>query len=419
MKFSTALRQYSRRRIEKIKNVDIVVGIPSYNNDSTISNVVKTVSKGLSRYFPDSKALIMVGDGGSTDDTREETLSVQVEPWIEKLVTIYRGIPGKGSALRAIFEAAEHLGARICVVCDADIRSITPEWIRNLIMPIYEEDYQFVVPYYERYKYDGTITNNIVYNLTRTLYGLRVRQPIGGDFAFSRKAIKFYNDQEVWETDVAKFGIDIWLTTTAIVQGFRICQTRLGTKIHDVKDPSESLGPMFQQVVTTLFVLMEQNYEYWKDIKESKPVPILGEVAHTKPEVFDINLDNLVEYFKTGFNHFGALWENILEKENFEKLKEIAAFNTDNFSFPTELWCKILYDIAVTFHNWKRNRVKLINMMTPLYFARIAGFVNKTKDMTNEEAEEVVEEQAEKFENTKDYLLQKWSERGEEEINQS
>jgi hypothetical protein len=34
--------------------------------------------------------------------------------------------------------------------------------------------------------------------------------------------------------------------------------------------------------------------------------------------------------------------------------------------------------------------------------------------MTNEEAEQVVEEQAEKFENAKDYLLQRWSEDGEE-----
>jgi len=415
MKFSSALRQYSRRRIEKIKDVDIVVGIPSYNNDSTVSHVVKTVGKGLSTYFPDVKSLIMVGDGGSTDDTREEALSVQVEPWIEKLITIYRGIPGKGSALRAIFESAEYLGAKICVVCDSDIRSITPEWIRNLIMPIYEEEYQFVAPYYERYKYDGTITNNIVYNLTRTLYGLRVRQPIGGDFAFSRKLIKFYNDQDVWETDVARFGIDIWLTTTAIVQGFRICQTRLGTKIHDAKDPSESLGPMFQQVVTTLFVLMEQNHGYWKDIRGSESVPILGEVTGTEPEVFDINMENLVEYFKTGFNHFGVLWKEILEKENFEKLKEISAYNVGNFMFPTESWCKILYYIAVTFHNWKRNRVKLINMMTPIYFARIAGFVNMTKDMTKEEAEQVVEEQAEKFEDTKDYLLQRWVEDGKEE----
>ncbi len=60
MKFSTALRQYSRRRIEKIKNVDIVVGIPCYNNDSTVSHVVKTVGKGLSTYSLSSWSKIMI-----------------------------------------------------------------------------------------------------------------------------------------------------------------------------------------------------------------------------------------------------------------------------------------------------------------------------------------------------------------------
>jgi hypothetical protein len=173
---------------------------------------------------------------------------------------------------------------------------------------------------------------------------------------------------------------------------------------------------MFQQVVTTLFVLMEQNYDYWKDIKGSSPVPILGEDTGTKPEAFDVSMDNLVEYFKTGLNHFGALWENIIEKDNFKELKKMGSLSAENFTFPTDLWCRILYDIAVTFRNWKRNRVKLVNMMTPLYFARIAGFITETKDMTNGEAEKVVEEQAEMFENSKDYLLQRWSEKGKEEI---
>lgn len=52
--------------------------------------------------------------------------------------------------------------------------------------------------------------------------------------------------------------------------------------------------------------------------------------------------------------------------------------------------------------------------MTPLYFARIATFVSMTKDLSNEEAEQVVEEQAEKFESSRDYLLQRWDKVGEE-----
>jgi glucosylglycerate synthase len=31
--------------------------------------------------------------------------------------------------------------------------------------------YDLVTPYYHRHKYDGTITNNIVYPLTRSHYG--------------------------------------------------------------------------------------------------------------------------------------------------------------------------------------------------------------------------------------------------------
>jgi hypothetical protein len=90
---------------------------------------------------------------------------------------------------------------------DTDLRSITPEWIELLIKPVLEEDYDYVSPYYMRHKYDGTITNTIVYPLTRALYGKRIRQPIGGDFGFSGRLASFYLDKDVWESDVARFGI--------------------------------------------------------------------------------------------------------------------------------------------------------------------------------------------------------------------
>ena len=52
----------------------------------------------------------MVSDGGSTDDTRDLARSVDPKSYnIESIVTIYRGIPGKGSGLRAVFEVAAFL----------------------------------------------------------------------------------------------------------------------------------------------------------------------------------------------------------------------------------------------------------------------------------------------------------------------
>jgi peptidoglycan-associated lipoprotein len=71
---------------------------------------------------------------------------------------------------------------------------------------------------------------------------------------------------------------------------------------------------------------------------------------------------------------------------------------------------EILYDLAAAFHHWKGNRNLLVSLMTPLYFARVASFVNRTRNMNNDQAEAVVERQAEIFEQYKDYLIRRWDE---------
>ena len=100
-----------------------------------------------------------------------------------------------------------------------------------------------MAPLYARYKYDGTITNTVTYPLTRALYGHRIRQPIGGDFGVSGDLVRHYLELDDWTDDISKFGIDIWMTTSALTGGFAVCQTRLGAKVHDPKDPGSDLGP--------------------------------------------------------------------------------------------------------------------------------------------------------------------------------
>lgn len=406
--YDTAFRAYLARRIEQIEAADIVVGIPCFNNDSTIANVLKQVSRGLAQHFKSARSVILVSDGGSTDDTREVARDQEIMPWQEKIVYIYRGIGGKGTALRAIFEAVEKLGARACAVVDADLRSINPDWIKYLLEPVLEKDYHFVAPVYSRYKYDGTITNNVVYTLTRALYGKRIRQPIGGDFGFSRDTVLSCVRENVWMTDVARFGIDIWMTTHAITHGFRLCQANLGVKVHDPKDPGSSLGPMFRQVIWTLFALMEQNVELWKKVRGSEPVETFGLEELTEPEPVEVNLDRLIYNYRLGFQQFGALWKELLSPGCFEVLRQLSAAEGKNFIFPVECWAKTLYELAATFHQWPINRLELIDLMTPLYNARVASFINQTAEMGSPESEKVVEEQAEVFEREKDYLLKVW-----------
>ena len=411
MKFHTALRAWVNRRLEKIDHIDLVVGIPCFNNDSTIDHVIDMVSEGIAQHYPNLRALIIVSDGGSTDDSREIAKEKMVHPFIEKIVTIYRGIPGKGSALRMIFEAVSFLEAKACLLFDSDLRSIKPEWVRALADPVLTHSHDFVAPVYSRYKYDATITNNIAYNLIRALYGKRVRQPIGGDFGLSKKMIDFYFncEHDIWMTDIARFGIDIWMTTAAIVADQSICQAHLGTKVHDVKDPLENLGPMFRQVVYPIFEMMENNTDKWRDVRGSEPIPTYGSPSQEEPKAFAVDLPGMIENFKEGFKNLSALWEKIINPQSFSILQSLTRKRKiENFLMPTEDWAKIVYDFASTFHKWKRDRGKLVEIMRPLYYARVASFINRTKDMTTKEAEKIIDEQAHVFEESKPYLLKIW-----------
>ncbi|MCK9230610.1 MAG: glycosyltransferase [Syntrophales bacterium] len=410
MHYNTALRAYGAKRLEEIEEADILVGIPCFNNEKTIEHVIQMITHGLARHYKDKRSVLFIADGGSTDDTREVAKEFQIKPWQEKVVSIYRGPAGKGTALRSIFEASDQLNARACVVVDSDLRSITPDWIKYLLSPILDQDYQFVAPVYERHKYDGTITNNIVYSLTRALYGKRVRQPIGGDFALSGELTRFYINQDVWDTDVARFGIDIWMTTHAITNNYRICQSNLGVKIHDAKDPALHLGPMFRQVLWTIFTLMENNEDVWQKIRGSEPVDTFGFEGTMGPEPVTVNTDTMIEKFKIGYSQFSSLWKDILSEESFAALTEAASMEPSAFHLSTESWVKILYELAATFHQWTVNRYKLIDVMTPLYYGQVASFVTRTMDMSSAEAEAIVEEQAEKFEYQKDYLRTVWNE---------
>jgi hypothetical protein len=416
MHYDTALRGYTSKRIEEIESADILMGIPCYNNERTIAHVIQMVTHGLAKHYKDQRSVIFVADGGSTDDTREVAREFQIKPWQEKVVSIYRGPGGKGTALRSVFEAANRLKVRACAVVDSDLRSITSDWVQYLLDPVLSRDYQFVSPVYLRHKYDGTITNNIVYNITRALYGKRIRQPIGGDFAISREVAKFYAEQDVWETDVARFGIDIWMTTNAITQGFRICQSNLGAKIHDAKDPGQHLGPMFRQVVWTLCYLMERFEVHWKGVQGSEPVETFGQEGYVEPEPVNVDIEGMIEHFKIGFQQFSSLWKDIFSKACFHEIENAVEMDSNQFYLPTDAWAQILYELAATFHSWSVNRYKLIDLMTPLYYARVASFVRQSWDMSSQEAEELVEDQALKFEEHKDYLIKVWDQKSAQEV---
>jgi len=408
MPLASALPQDTRRELEAIGQADILVGIPSFNNASTIGHVAASSARGIAEHFPELKAVLINSDGGSKDETPGAFMDADAPPEVKKLSFGYEGLAGKGSSLKAIFEACSLLGVKAGVVVDADLRSITPLWIKLLAGPVVRGEAGYVTPYYVRHKYDGTITNNIVYPTTRALYGVRIRQPIGGDFAFSGGLAHVYTEKDVWESDVARFGIDVFMTTTAVMEGAPICQANLGAKIHDPRDPAASLGPMFRQVTGTIFRLMRQYQGKWKNISGSKLAPVLGPASDAESEPVNVNLPGLLDNFRSGCRASAPRLQEFLSTENFEKLKEHAEAEGEKCELSPRLWARIVYDFAIEYNRGRHDPGGVVDAMTPIYFGRVASFVSQTANLSTTQAEKNIEEQAEVFEQEKSYLLSRW-----------
>lgn len=402
-----------------IKQADILVGIPSYNNARTIGHVVRAVQTGFAKYFPDKKCVLVNSDGGSTDGTMEIVRNTAIEDFqsvllhhkispLFKLATPYHGIPGKGSAFRTIFEIADALDVKACAVVDSDLRSITPEWVELLLKPVLNNGFDYVSPLYHRHKYDGTITNSIVYPLTRALYGKRIRQPIGGDFGFSGRLAKFYLTKDVWETDVARFGIDIWMTTTAIANNFKVCQSFLGAKIHDAKDPGADLSAMLYQVVSATLGLMETYEDAWKNVKVSEPVQAFGFQYAVGLEPVSVNVDRMLERFRLGVKELKDIWKEFLPPEILSFLNKAESLQKKEFKIPEEVWVEIIYAFSLAAHKKIMNMEHLLKSLTPLYIGRTASFVIESWDSDAQEVEEKIERLCLVYEKKKATLTERW-----------
>jgi hypothetical protein len=417
---SGVLRPEVLARLRAIGQADIVVGIPSYQNATTIGHVVQAAQTGLAKYFPEAHAVVLNSDGGSTDGTPEIVahskgsdadvvlVSDPVRP-IHRFSVPYHGLAGKGSAFRTIFKTAEVLGARACAVVDADLRSITPEWVHLLLAPVLDRGHDYVAPYYLRHKFDGTITNNVVYPMTRALYGKRIRQPIGGDFGMSRALIGHYLSQPVWDTDVARFGIDIWMTTTAICGGYSICQAFLGAKLHDAKDPGADLSAMLVQVLGTVFRLMETHTNRWMSVQGSEPVPIVGFRYDVGLDPIAVNPARMLDHFRRGVRDLESVWQTMFTREDLDRLKGAASRADADFEIGDDLWARLVYDLAAAHHHRVSDRDALVRATLPLYMGRVASFVREMADADAACVERRIEALCTTFEHHKGYLRQRWT----------
>jgi glycosyltransferase involved in cell wall biosynthesis len=407
---NSALSLDAKVFLHDIEKADILVGIPSFNNVLTASYVLSQVTKGLDTYFPNLRSVIFVSDGNSKDDTLRSVKKVYLPSQVKLIPAIYMGFSGKGSAVKAIFEAASVLKVKSVALVDSDLRSITPEWMQLLITPTMTGT-GFVTPLYNRFKYDGTITNFLCYPVTTSLFGKDIRQPIGGDFGLSIELIEDLLDSPIWELpDVSRFGIDIFETLTALAKGYSVKQALLGVKNHDAKDPSSQLASMFRQVMNTMFTCIEQYEPVWKEIHGVSKTPMFGEAKYEDTsETIEVSLPATIEAFKSKYNRYIDIYSSILEQDIQQKFMQLNQLENTKVDFPSEIWAKTVYSFIAEFHKTPTfYRERLIDALRVLWIGRVAAFLKETWEMSRQECEEKIVEEAKVFEKLKPYLIEKY-----------
>jgi hypothetical protein len=402
----SALDRDLAARLSRLRGAEIVVGLPSYKNARTVADVMTAVAQGIRGHFGAIEAVLVVSDGGSTDETMHVAQQVPLPEGISRAVTEYRGVTGKGSAIRAVLEAAQIVDASACAIIDADVRSITPDWIERLVGPIRSGGADFVTPLYTRDRHEVTINDMIAYPLTRALYGQDVRQPLGGEIAMSRRAWRLFLGKDVWETDVARFGIHVWMTTLAINAGWRLYQAPLGTKTHDFKDPTIGFEPKFMQIVGTMFRLIQIYRRVWPEVGPARTLPTWGLAKPLDPEPVPTTRQTLWEGFRKGVRRYRRNLNQILSSEQQVFIDRL--LEDDAAPFPPAEWCRIVSDFAVVYNRGEGDPDKVALALLPLYYARKATLLRDLEGKPWTAVEDAIVAQAAAFETEKAYLVSRW-----------
>jgi len=407
------------RQIAAASEVDILVGVPTLNNHATIARVISAIRVGFVKYFPRERAALLNVDAGSQDGTPEIVKAADIPDFraylassplrtMHTLTTSCGAMQGKGGALHVILAAAELLRAKSCSIISPDLESLTPEWIEALTRPIYREGFDLVAPIYQRHRFDGLLVSHILSPLVAAAYGCEIEEPLGGELTFSGRLASHYLSQEAWQLEPVRTTPEIWMVTTALVGGHRVCQAFLGPKVQPEKAGEPNLAVTMQQVVGALFSCLETHESYWTAREGVQQIPVFGFQYDLDLPPIRVNRKRMLNTFLKGVTELEAILAPVLSPPTLQQLREVAKGSGEGARFPDELWVRIVYEFAGGFRRSVINRDHLLQALTPLYLGRINSFFAENHRASARGARDRIKQLRSHFESLKPYLTEQW-----------
>jgi hypothetical protein len=269
------------------------------------------------------------------------------------------------------------------------------------------DGFDLVTPTYCRHKFEGLLITNLIYPMTRALYGLRIREPYTHDFAFSGRFAGDFLQQNVWETGAGEHGVELRLTLSAITGQRKICQTFLGEREH-IEHRGADLVPALRRTVGTLFAAMDADFAVWSAVDGSQPVNTLGPDHEVLMEPLRVNRKRLREMFSVGVAELKDVFQQILSVPTVGELQRISQMDETTFCYSAEWWVRTVYEFAASFHKSVISRDHIIQSLAPLFRGRALTFLTQNRNASAEEAENNIEALCIEFERQKPSLVEMW-----------
>jgi hypothetical protein len=412
------MRPEARRHLKHIGSADLVIGIPTYCNSATVGMVVQTVLDGVTADLDDLRVVIINADAGRSCGTRRAVADVATDAPIPVVTGGYTGRLGRGSAMRAILHAALDLDAQVVVALDAHTTSITPDWVTGLGLPILEGRVDLMMPRYQWPLPGGGLGDLILYPLIRTLWGRSLRQPGAGDCGLSAALAQTVVEHDVWETEVAGAGFEVWLSSVALAEGpdhkagswWRVGQVDLGEKSYTPRTRATHFPTVFREAVGTLLRQVHLRQDFWQTLPPIQQTPTFpGPPPSTQEPVPVYDVTPLIDVLILGWTEYRALWQQILTPINLAMIETLAVQPVKSFRFPPDLWARVISDFAVVYNKSEHDPDRIVDSLLPLYQGRLASLWQDVAGLMPIGREGTVAAQAVEFETNRDYLLRRWA----------
>jgi len=402
----------AREQVERIGAADLVIGLLAAGKDGELGVAMANVREACSKLAGSARTVIIY-TGPRSEQTPAEFASVEADANVHLLCyPALAATPGLAAqridgAYRALFAAGQRLGARACGVIASSLDTLTSTWIYWLIQPVLQLDFDLVTPCYAHRPFEGLLNSGIISPMTRALYGLRVRNPMGPDFGFSGRLQQRYLGTFAAARPAGRVRPLTWFTTEAICAGFQVCQAHVGIRVHPPTDWM-NLSSVLAEVLDPFFADVQHNAAFWQRIRGSQSLPEFGESVSVSGESGAGDVRHLIESFQLGCRNLQEIWSIILPPKTILELNRMARLPPDRFRMSDEIWVRIIYDFALGHRLRTISRDHLLRAMTPLYLGWVASYALESETTGPAAAEQRLEQLSMAYETGKPYFLSRW-----------